>query len=52
MTDANKRTEEQNRQEVVLEDLPVDESKQEDVKGGPTFSGWLPGMKGEAPTMS
>ena len=42
MLDKKTQNDEQSKQEVTLEDLPVEESKQEEIKGGPTFSSWLP----------
>lgn len=34
MSGKNKRDEEQSKQETKIEDLPVEQSKQEEIKGG------------------
>lgn len=38
MSDKNRQDEEQSKQDVKLEDLPVEESEQEEVKGGQGFA--------------
>jgi hypothetical protein len=38
----DKQTEIDQRQEIKIEDLPVDDERQDNVKGGPTQMSWLP----------
>jgi hypothetical protein len=43
MSDKN-QTDTEPRQEIKLEDLPVNDEHQDKVKGGPIQADWLPAM--------